>query len=144
MQGRLLKISTSEAYEEEFFRRGFRSFSEDFRPLDTRPSAPILLLPSRLRVAAGEGGRGMRADLFPVINLRGLALSSYFGGRRVPWRLADHRENEEGPSFLDPRRSGSLPLFTATAVCVAFPPVHTRFATIKTHVIRERNDFSDI
>jgi len=27
---RLLKISTTEAYEEEFFRRAFRSFNEDF------------------------------------------------------------------------------------------------------------------
>lgn len=38
---RLLKISATEAYEEEFFRRAFRFFNEDFRPLNTRLSARI-------------------------------------------------------------------------------------------------------
>lgn len=76
-----LKSRRLERTRRNFFRRAFRSFSEDFRPLDARLGARarerILLCLLGWGLA---GCRGMRADLFPVINLRGLARATPAGG----------------------------------------------------------------
>lgn len=86
MRGGLLKISTSEAYEEEFFfRRGSCSFRRGFPSVRHSAERAYPPLPSRMRAADGKGGgegkgQGLREDLFPVINLRGLARATPAGG----------------------------------------------------------------